>query len=106
MNARTCRPDELNQPRLQRPVDVFVVQLDAPLAAGVLLLQLTETRANRLAIGTAHETLLVEHPYMGNRGTHVVGHQAVVQAVIVPGRECEDSFVQGRALVPKPSHQP
>ena len=52
------------------------------------------------------EFLVRQHAGMCNGGPHVVGHQPVVECVILPGGLAEDFLVEGFALVPKPGHDP
>ena len=105
MHAAARLADALGQPPLERAVRVLVGELDRPLAGRVRRGECFEAGADRSAIGGAEQPLLLEHARVRDRRARVVRDEPLVEAMILAGREAQDSLVERQPFVPETRHR-
>ena len=105
MHAPARFADPLGEPALERAVHVLVRELDRPLARGVLRGERLEAVADRRAVGGREQTLGLEHPRVRDRRAHVVGHEPLVEHVILARGEAQDPLVERQTFVPEARHR-
>src|SRR6185437_16633169 len=104
MNPAAGRADALRQALLECGLAVLVDQLDAPLAALVLLTDRAEARANRSQIRIRQQLLLIEHLGVRDRGADVIANQALIERVVFARRVLQYTVVQGSPFIPQSCH--
>ena len=104
MHATAGFADALGETPLERAVRVLVRELDRPFAGRVRSREGLEAGADRGAIGGAEQALLREHARVRDRRAHVVRDEALVEAMILAGREAQDLIVERQAFVPEARH--
>ena len=97
-------PILLREQRLERGLPVLEIERHGPLAARVGRGDLAQAVADRGEVGVVHQAGVVQHLGVRDRGLHVVGHQPVVERVVLAGGVAQHPLVERRALVPESRH--
>src|ERR1700733_2133742 len=101
MDTGTGRADTLSQAPLERTLAVLLGELDVPEPALMLIGERAEPGADLLEVLAGEELLCLQHLGMGNRGAHVIAHQALIER-----RVAQYALIERCALVPKSAHVP
>ena len=104
MQAPAGGADPRRQTVLEGGLAILLIEGDAPAAGGMLGADGHERGLDGGQVCGAQQCAFVQHAGMGDRGAHVVGHQPVVETMVIARRVLEHAGVQGRALVPEPRH--
>ncbi len=104
VDASARRADPLRKALLESRLTVLVHQLDAPLAALVLLADRREPIADRGQVRIRQKFLGIEHLGVRDRRSHVIADQSLVERVVFASRVLKYAVIEGRTLVPQASH--
>ena len=104
MDALAGGAEARAQPPLESRLAVLLGELDVPLAARVACGERLERSADRGEILRRQQLLEVQHLGMGDRGAHIVGHQPLIERVILAGGVLEHALIERCALVPQARH--
>ena len=105
VQASSRRADALRQAILDRRLAILLVERDAPSALRVLLADGGERAAYRLMVRRRQKPLLREHVGVRRRGRDVVGHQTIVEQVVLARGVGEHALVERNTLVPQARHE-
>jgi len=75
-----------------------------PQTARVLIGKRAESGADRPEIGSGKQLLCVQHLRVGDRGLHVIAHQAFVEGVVLSRGVIQHTVVERGAFVPQSRH--
>ena len=105
MQTLACGTDPACKQGLECRLAVFEIQRHGPFAACVRRADLGEPSADGVVRRGVQQPHVVQHPGVRDRRHHVVPDQAIVERVVLAGRESQHALVERRALVPEPRHQ-
>ena len=96
--------DPLRQAGLEGGVDVLVVERDLQSPAACSRASSSSPARMAARSSAARSPASCEHLGVGDRGAHVVGDEAGVEAVVLAGGVAQDPLVERLALVPEAAH--
>ncbi len=100
MQATTGRAELLSQKILDRGLTVLLLECHAPLTGCMPGGDLVQCGDNGAEVRIGQQSPRRQHFGMRDRRLHVVAHQAIVEQMILAGREGKHPVVERRALVP------
>ena len=94
----------MGQSRLERRVDVFILECDLPFAGFEALLERVQSVTNRRAICVGNESLRSQHFRVRDRASDVVTDEPGIEDVIFAGRVSQHALVQRQSFFPQAAH--
>ena len=104
MQTAAGRAQLLREPGLERGLAILELERDPPLAARMRRTDLAQRVAYCSAVRGGQNSAGVQRLGVRDRGFDVIGHEPIVERVVLARRELEHPTVERRALVPEPRH--